>query len=183
MTDFSYFDIVVCILILLFGLKGVVNGFIREFFGLVGIVGGVYGASVYSNSVGSWISDNIYRFDNPSAISLIGFIVTLIVIWVTTLIVAEILQRIAVLSALSFVNRVFGFFFGAFKIFMIFSIIFYALSNFQLAQAFIDKYTKSSHVYPMLIKSGDAIVKIDIVDNLNKTGKDVISQVNIDSMS
>ena len=51
MNSFSYFDLVVGLLIVLVGLKGIVNGFIREVFGLIGIVGGVFIASVYATEV------------------------------------------------------------------------------------------------------------------------------------
>ena len=174
MSSFSYFDIIFCVLILLFGFKGVINGFIREFFGLVGIVGGVYIASLYSDSFGSWISNNIYKFDNQSAISLIGFFVALVCFWVITVIISEILQKIVSLSALGIVNRIFGFCFGVSKIFMIFAINFYSLSNFQLAQVFVEKYIKDSHLYPLLVKSGSVIVKLDSVQGITDTASKAI---------
>lgn len=174
MSSFSYFDIILFVLILLFGFKGVINGFIREFFGLVGIVGGVYIASLYSDSFGGWISDNIYRFDNQSAISLVGFFVALVGFWILSVLLSGIFQKLVALSYLGIANRIFGFCFGALKIFMIFAIIFYALSGFQLAQSFIDKYTNNSHLYPVLVKTGVDIVKLDSVQGIADTASKAI---------
>ncbi|MBX7490309.1 CvpA family protein [Helicobacter sp. Faydin-H64] len=163
--DFSWFDVVVGVLILFLAIRGVINGFIREFFGLVGIVGGVYVASVYGGNVGAWISANIYVFKNPSAVTLIGFLVLLVVIWVGALLIAEVLQRLVSLSALSIVNRLLGFVFGALKVFVVFAIIIAALTNIQFAKSFIESKTQNSYLYPMLKSTGDAIIKLDIVQD------------------
>lgn len=163
--DFSWFDAVVGILILLLAIRGVINGFVREFLGLVGIVGGVYVASVYAESVGSWISANVYAFKNPSAITLIGFLVLLVGIWVIALLIAEVLQKLINLSALGVVNRLLGFAFGALKVFMVFAIIIAALTNIQFARSFIERKTQNSYLYPMLKSTGEAIIKLDFVQD------------------
>ena len=163
--DFSFFDVVIGILMLLLAIRGMMNGFIREFFGLVGIVGGVYIASVYGDSIGSWISANIYTFKNPSAITLIGFLVLLVVIWVGALLIAEILQKLTKLSALGFVNRLLGFLFGALKVFMVFAIIIAALTHIQFAKSYIESKTQNRHLYPLLKRTGDAVIKLDLVQD------------------
>ncbi|TLD81150.1 CvpA family protein [Helicobacter sp. MIT 11-5569] len=161
--EFSWFDIVVGVLIFFLAIRGAINGFIREFFGLAGIVGGVYVASVYADSVGGWISANVYAFKNPSAITLIGFLVILVVVWVGALLIAEVLQKLAKLSVLGVVNRLLGFVFGGLKVFMIFAIIIAALTNIQFAKSFIESKTQNSYLYPMLKSTGEAIIKLDFV--------------------
>lgn len=155
------FDLIVGFLIILVGIKGIVNGFIREICGLVGVVGGVFIASVYATDAGGWISRNIYTFENPSAISLVGFLVLLALVWISSLVVAEILQKAMRISTLSKMNRILGFCFGVLKTFMIFSIIFYAVSNIQVAKSFMQKHTQNSFLYPLLLDSGEAIIKLD----------------------
>ena len=164
MGDFNMLDIIVGILILLLGIKGVINGFIKEFFGLTGILLGVYIASVYAKDVGSWISANVYTFENASAISLIGFIVLLVGIWILCLILAEIAQKLIQISALGALNRIFGFCFGAAKIFVIFAIIIYAISNIGFIKSSVEKYTQNSYLYPALMATGSAIMKIEIAN-------------------
>ncbi len=163
MEGFNWFDLVVGALILLLAIRGVINGFVREFFGFVGIVGGVYGASVYGSNMGEWISANLYAFKNPSAISLVGFLVLLAVIWGLALILAEVVQKLVNLSALGGLNRILGFCFGALKVFMIFAILIATLTNIQFAKSIIEKYTQDSYLYPMLLSTGTAVIKLDVV--------------------
>ena len=163
MGDFNYIDLVVGILILLLGIKGIINGFVKEFFGFSGIVLGVYIASVYASSAGGWISDNLYTFKNPSAISLVGFLALLVGIWILAIILSEIVQRFVNLSALSGINRILGFCFGTMKVFIVFSIIVYALSHIELVRSLGAKYTQDSYLYPLLMKTGETIVRLEIV--------------------
>jgi membrane protein required for colicin V production len=51
--DFSIFDLIVGSIILLLGLKGILNGFFKELFGLIGIVGGIFVGSRVANEVGT----------------------------------------------------------------------------------------------------------------------------------
>ncbi|EES90008.1 CvpA family protein [Helicobacter canadensis] len=178
MNSFSYFDLIIGLLIVLVGLKGIVNGFIREVFGLIGIVGGVFIASVYATEAGGWISRHIYTFENPSAISLIGFLVLLALVWILSLVIAEILQKVTRISALNSMNRILGFCFGAFKTFMIFSIIFYAISNVQVAKRFMQKYTDNSFLYPLLLDSGEVIIKLDLPQEEVQEAQEELSKRN-----
>ncbi len=102
MADFSYFDLIIGALVILLAIRGIINGFIREISGLLGIVVGVYVGSLYSKEVGQWISSNVYTFENPSAISLIGFLVLLVLIWVGVLILSKILQKLVKILILAF---------------------------------------------------------------------------------
>ncbi|MDD6055880.1 MAG: CvpA family protein [Helicobacter sp.] len=164
MGDFSWFDIIVGLLILILAIRGIANGFIREFLSLVGIVGGVFIASVYATPFGNWISDNIYTFKNPSAISLVGFLCVLIFVWVLSLLLAEILQKI-VNKNFGVLNKVFGFLFSGFKIFFIFAILAAAFHNIDITKSFIEKRTQNSKLYPLLLSAGGSIIKLNVSEN------------------
>ncbi|MGP1449733.1 MAG: CvpA family protein [Wolinella sp.] len=168
MEDINYIDIAVLALVTLLGLKGIINGFIREFFGLTGIVGGVYVASRYAESMGMWVSKNLYAFENEATINLAGFVLILAGVWIACLIFAEVLLRLVRLSALGVVDKIFGFIFASGKIFMIFSVIAYALSSIEIINNNIERYTSTSFAYPMLLATGRSIVKIDSVSSLTK---------------
>ena len=62
--EFNYFDLIVTIIILFLGLKGVINGFFKEIFGLVGIIGGIFIASRVGDEVGQTLSDLIFNFQS-----------------------------------------------------------------------------------------------------------------------
>ena len=56
--DFNYFDVTISAIILILGIKGFMQGFIKEVFGLAGLVGGVYFASRLSGDAATFIEEN-----------------------------------------------------------------------------------------------------------------------------
>ena len=73
MMDFNYFDVTIGAIILILGIKGFINGFIKEFFGLAGLVGGVYAASRLSEKAADFIHANFLQLNNTAILKLIGF--------------------------------------------------------------------------------------------------------------
>ena len=161
MEGVSYIDIIVVALTVLLGLKGIINGLVREFFGLSGILGGVFLASRYSEMMGVWISKNLYAFENQAALNLAGFVAILAAFWIAMLILAELVLRLVRASSLSGTDRLLGFLFAAGKNFIIFAIIAYALSNVEIINSNLKRYTGSSIVYPILLAVGGMVIELD----------------------
>ena len=84
---FSYFDIIVSIIVLFLGLKGIINGFFKELFGLLGIIGGIFIASRVGDDVGQLISNAVFKFENSADIGFTGFLVTLALFWLLMVVV------------------------------------------------------------------------------------------------
>jgi len=131
MQDISIFDIVIVSITVLLGLKGLFRGFIKEVFGLIGIVGGIFVASRAATDIGEYISP-LLALENESSIKLVGFIAGLIGFWVVMYIVGLILSKMSSMSGLGIIDRTFGFIFGAGKVFLIVSRIIYALSKVKV---------------------------------------------------
>ena len=163
MENLNYFDVIVYSLVLLLGLKGLFNGFIKEFFGLFGIVGGVFVASRYSNEVGEIIG-KIFNITNSATLSLIGFIAAIAIFWVLVYFLGIILKKVLILSGLGVFDKVFGFIAGGGKIFLIFAIIVYAISNVSMIKKALPEVVTSSSIYPYLSATGEVIIKIDPVN-------------------
>jgi membrane protein required for colicin V production len=72
--DLNYFDVAVGSVVLLLGLKGLLNGFSKEVFGLAGIVGGVFVASHIGGIIGKFLSDILFHFESAAAVNFVGFI-------------------------------------------------------------------------------------------------------------
>ena len=87
------FDIIVIALVVILGLKGLMKGFIKELFGLIGIVGGVFIASRVAKDVGDFVA-GIFALENENTILLIGFIVAIIVFWIIAYIIGAIIEKI-----------------------------------------------------------------------------------------
>ena len=161
MMDFNYFDVTISAIVLILGIKGFMQGFIKEVFGLLGLVGGVYFASRLSDKAATFIDTNFLHLDNPSLLKLIGFLAILIVIWFSATILGTIFSKLTSESGLGFLNRLFGFIVGGGKYFLIFALIVTALSNVTLVKDNLEKYVNDSILYLYLKEAGSYLINLD----------------------
>ncbi len=159
--DFNYFDIVTAIVILLLGLKGILNGFFKEIFGLIGIIGGIFVASRVGDEVGHYLSNMIFKFSNQSAIDFTGFLFTLALFWLLMVLIGFTFKKLSSLSGLGPIDRILGFIVGASKFFLIAAVIAYAVYNVKAIRTTLDSSLKTSILFPILVETGKYIMKID----------------------
>ena len=177
MQNFAIFDLIIISITLILGLKGLFRGLIKEVFGIIGIIGAIFVASIISKEVGDLLAP-ILVLENEATIKLIGFIVALVGVWIVVYSAGIIISKIFAASGLGIIDRIFGFVFGAAKIFLIFSVISYALYQVQSFKKVIDERFATSAVMPHLISVGSYIIKLDTnsisnsFDNAVKTVKD-----------
>lgn len=162
--ELNYFDLVASIIILLLGLKGIINGFFKEVFGLIGIIGGIFVASRVGDRVGKLISDLIFNFENEAAISFTGFLTALALFWLLMIAVGFIFKKLSSLSGLGPVDKVLGFVFGASKFFLIAAVIAHAAYNINAIKTTIDSSMQNSILFPILVETGSFIMKLDPID-------------------
>ena len=162
MENISFFDLAIGILLIIFGIKGLFSGLIKEVFGLIGIIGGIFVASRYARSVGDMIDSSLYHISNRSSIYFIGFLVTLLAFWLTAVLVGFLFTKLVSLSGLGLLNRILGFLIGSLKIFLIFSILIFILRSIEVFRENMDSKLQNSYIYPYLIKSGNYIVKLKL---------------------
>ena len=174
--DINYFDLITAAIILLLGLKGIINGFFKELFGLIGIIGGIFVASRVGDEVGEYMSNLVFHFSNHSAISFTGFLVTLIIFWIVMVMLGFTFKKLSSISGLGIVDRIFGFVFGASKFFLIAAVIAFAVNNVKAFKPTLDSAFHNSVLFPVLVKTGGFIMKIDpsdisqdINDSIQKT--------------
>ncbi len=160
MQSISIFDLVVITITLILGLKGLFRGFIKEIFGIIGIVGAIFVASRISVDVGNTIAP-ILAIKSDATIKLMGFIIALIGFWLVVYTIGAIISKIFAASGLGIVDRIFGFIFGMSKIFLIFAVIAYSISQVQSFKKLIDEKFADSYIMPHLISVGSYIIKID----------------------
>ena len=170
MQDFSVFDLIIITITLILGLKGLFRGLIKEVFGIIGIIGAIFVASRISKETGDLLAP-VLVLENEATIKLIGFITALIAVWLVVYTAGVIVSKIFSASGLGVVDRIFGFIFGASKVFLIFSVIAYALYQVQSFRKVMDEKFNNSFVMPHLISVGSVIIKLDtsaITTNVNK---------------
>mgnify|MGYP000151967784 FL=1 len=170
MQDFSIFDLIIITITLILGLKGLFRGLIKEVFGIIGIIGAIFVASRISKETGDLLAP-VLVLQNEATIKLIGFITALIAVWLVVYTAGVIVSKIFSASGLGVVDRIFGFIFGASKVFLIFSVIAYSLYQVQSFRKVMDEKFNNSFVMPHLISVGSVIIKLDtsaITTNVNK---------------
>lgn len=163
MHSLNWFDIIVITIFLLFGLKGIASGMIREIFGILGLIGGFFMAIRYKAEAGVWISNNIYNLNNGSSLSgteiIAGFLAILFGVWIFCLILGEISSRLLSISGLGFVDKLGGFIFSTAKIFLVFSVIAVMIKTSALLNKQTQPFFSKSVVYPYLLQAGSFIMQ------------------------
>jgi len=175
--EFNYFDLVAAIIILFLGLKGIINGFFKEVFGLIGIIGGIFVASRVGDEVGKILSDLIFKFENNAAISFTGFITTLLVFWLLMIGVGYAFKKLSSLSGLGPIDKLLGFVVGASKFFLIAAVIAHSAYNIKAIKTTIDPLLNDSILFPILVETGSVIMKLDPVDISDDINKSINKQV------
>lgn len=162
--DLNYFDVAVGSVILLLGLKGLLNGFSKEVFGLAGIVGGVFVASHIGGIIGKFLSDTLFHFESATAINLVGFIFALGIFWLLMVALGTGFKKLTALSGLGPLDRVLGFVVGSSKFFFIISIIVYALFSVTAIRENFEEKMADSFFYEPMFATGNFILHIETDD-------------------
>ena len=163
----TWFDIIIIALVLMLGVKGIINGLIKETFGLIGLIGGLVVASRFSDVAEGFISKNIYKFENASLLQFVAFIGLWLVFWLVCLLVGKFLSKIVSVSGLGFLDRLGGFVMGSGKIFLTFSAVIAVMAGTSLSNI-IEPYAKNSNVYPLLLQTGRWITNVNIKNIKNE---------------
>lgn len=151
--------------------KRTFRGLIKEVFGIVGIVGAIFVASRISTEVGGLLAP-ILVIENQSTIKLIGFVVSLVAVWLIVYSAGVVVSKIFGAAGLGIVDRIFGLIFGMLKIFLIFSVIAYSLNQVGSFKKVIDEKFSKSFMMPHLLSVGSYIIKFDttaVVNSIDKT--------------
>ena len=176
--ELTNFDIAVTVIVLFLGLKGIINGFFKEIFGLIGIVGGIFVASRVGDEAGKYLSDLIFKFENEAAISFTGFVSTLVLFWLVMIIIGFIFKKLTHMSGLTPMDKLLGFIFGASKFFLIAAVIANATYNINALKKGLDPLVGDSVMFPILVQTGAYIMKLDPVEITSDINASVHEHVN-----
>jgi len=170
--EISYFDLVAGIIILLLGLKGILNGLFKEVFGLIGLVGGAFIGSRVATPLGTYMNDLIFNFESAQIVSAMGFFTAFALFWGLMIAVGLAFKKLSSLSGLGPVDKILGFVFGASKFFFIAAVIAHAVYSINAVRTTLDSALKNSILFPIMVETGAFIIKMDPVnmsEDLNAT--------------
>ena len=159
----TFLDIIVLGLILVLGFRGLLSGFVKEVFGLLGLVGGVFFASRYAMEFGTYVATHLLPGTGEGVISLVGFASLFLLIWIGMLLVGMIVSRLVTLSGFGVIDRLAGAAVGSAKIFLIFAVAAYGIGSVGFLQGFVSKTKEESLMFPLLFNTGAYLFKLDEV--------------------
>ena len=185
MIDFNYFDVTIAAIVLILGIKGFMHGFIKEVFGLLGLVGGVYLASRYADTAATFIEQNFLQLGDASTMKLIGFLAVLLTVWLVATMLGAVFSKLSSENSLGPIDRFLGFIVGGGKYFLIFALIVTALSNVKLVKDNLEQYFETSILYPYLYEVGSYLINIDkskLGLNLADVNNTLTQEINLDAV-
>jgi membrane protein required for colicin V production len=159
MIDFSMVDMIVVGLILFLSLKGIINGFSKELFNFIGLIGGVYFASRMNVPIGEFISRDIFPIENEPALKLVGFIAVFLIIWLASNIVSSIFEN-TLPDEVDFLSRILGYALTIIRYIAIFAIIIASSQNVEMIAEKLSKQSANSQVLPKLNEIGSDILNM-----------------------
>ena len=171
LTSFNTIDITIIVLVLLMSMKGLMNGFLREIFGFIGLIGGVYIASRTATPIAQVIDTNLFHLENFAALKLIGFLAALALIWGASVFIGNLIVGVSKDTPHSALDRFFGFLVAGTKYFLIFSLIVSALFRSPLVKENMTKTIKQSKLYPTLDSIGSTLINLSPMGDAIKMSK------------
>jgi len=153
-------DLIVGPLILVLGLKGILNGFRRELFGFVGLIGGVFLASRTAEPLASLVERQLFQLSNPAALRLIAFILVLLVVWGGISLLGRYIEERSDPRPPGALSRVSGFLIATAKYFLVFAMILSALYRTPPIRHSLQRHAKSSLLFPSLLAAGSALIHL-----------------------
>ena len=158
----NIFDVVVIALILLLSIKGLLSGFTKELFSAIGLIGGLYAATYFNGEAAHYIYSNVTDALSVPVLKLIATVVIFVVVWYAASLIGKGLSLIGNSDYISTTSRLAGMFIKMVTLFLIFSLITFALSTKpQVSERFKDTLSQSK-LYPLLRDTGAAILNISL---------------------
>ena len=158
----NIFDIVVVALILLLSIKGLLNGFMKELFSAIGLIGGLYAATYFNSDAAQYFYTNVTDALSMPLLKVIATVVIFFLVWYVASLIGRGLSLIGDSEYISTTSRLAGMLVKMVTLFLIFSLITFALSTKpQVSERFKDTLNKSK-LYPLLRDTGAAILNVSL---------------------
>ncbi len=160
----NYIDVALIVIIVVIGFRGFATGFVSEASSFVGVVLGVFLASMFGVHMGKAVQ-SLYDFNSPTIHYVFGFITILLlcmfIFWTIGFVISKKLQ----LTGLNFLNKGLGFVFASIKVFFVFSFIVYAISQISFLNTTFKPFAeKHSQMYVSMMKVAGVFIKLPVVN-------------------
>ena len=144
----NYLDIIIAIILFIFGWKGLRKGLIIEVVTLLAFGVGIYGAMHFSDFTAAHLQD--FMEINPNYLNTIAFVLTFIILVVVVNLIGMLVAKAVKSLNLGFFDRLGGFLFGIIKGVLLCSVVLMVLNNFQLLGVVKPEVKEKSKLYPYI---------------------------------
>ena len=144
----NYLDIVIAIILFLFGFKGLRKGLIVEVVTLLAFGVGIYGAMHFSDFTAERLQE-VMTID-PKYLNTVAFILTFVLLVIAVNMIGRMVKKMVQAMNLGFFDRLGGFIFGVAKGVLLCSILLLVLNNFQLIGVLKPEVREQSKLYPYI---------------------------------
>ena len=144
----NYLDIIIAIILFLFGWKGLRKGLIIEVVTLLAFGVGIYGAMHFSDFTAAHLQD--FLEIKPQYLNTIAFVLTFIILVVLVNLIGRLVSKWVKSMNLGFFDKLGGFLFGILKGVLLCSVLLMVLNNFQLLGVVKPKVKEESKLYPYI---------------------------------
>ena len=144
----NYLDIIIAIILFLFGWKGLRKGLIIEVVTLLAFGVGIYGAMHFSDFTAAHLQD--FMEIKPQYLNTIAFVLTFIILVVLVNLIGRLVSKWVKSMNLGFFDKLGGFLFGIIKGVLLCSVLLMVLNNFQLLGVVKPEVKEKSKLYPYI---------------------------------
>lgn len=147
----NYLDIVIAVVLFLFGFKGLRKGLVIEIVTLLAFGVGIYGAMRFSDFTADRLQEVMTI--QPQYLNTIAFVLTFILLVVVVNLIGRAVRKAIHSLNLGFFDRLGGFLFGVAKGVLLCSTFVLILNNLQFMGLIKDEVKKESYLYPYIEKT------------------------------
>ncbi|MBQ8958219.1 MAG: CvpA family protein [Bacteroidales bacterium] len=172
----NYLDIIIAIVLFLFGWKGWRKGLIIEVVTLLAFGVGIYGAMHFSDFTAEHLQEVMEV--NPKYLNTVAFVLTFILLVIVVNLIGRLVTKAVLAMNLTFFNKLGGFLFGMAKGVLLCSTFVLVLNNLQILGLVKEEVKQGSYLYPYVEKTvpylyqGFDLVKEAIKENLPENEKE-----------
>lgn len=144
----NYLDIIIAIVLFIFGFKGFRKGLIIEVVTLLAFGIGIYGAMHFSDFTAAHLQEVVEI--NPKYLNTIAFVLTFILLVIVVNLIGRGVTKLVENMNLSFFNKLGGGIFGIAKGVLLCSLLIMVLNNFKLMGLLKEEIREQSLLYPYI---------------------------------
>ncbi len=147
----NYLDIIIAIILIVFGIRGLRKGLIREVVALLAFGVGIFGAMHFSD----FTADHLKDFMNikPEYLNVVAFVLTFVILVVLVNLLGRLISKLAESLELGFFDKLGGFLFGVLKGVLLCSVFVLLLNNLQWTGIIKEEVRQGSFLYTYVEKT------------------------------